>query len=131
MGSSLNNSSRQCALESSQQSAGRPATVIDDNDVVLIGRVIKPHGVRGEVVVDATTDDPFGRFAVGEVLCGKQAGKDTTVTVAAMRPHQGRLLVRFEEIGDRNAAETVRGMRFLRRRFGIRRGGGGIGMWGW
>ena len=41
-----------------------------------IGRVIKPHGVRGEVVVDPTTDTPEQRFATGEVLKGKQAGKE-------------------------------------------------------
>ena len=82
-------------------------------DLVQIGRVIKPHGVRGEVVVDATTDDPAGRFAVGEVLVGKQAGRERELTVKSMRPHQGRLLVFFDEVPDRNDAETLRGMRFF------------------
>ncbi|MFD5867237.1 ribosome maturation factor RimM [Corynebacterium sp. NPDC060344] len=81
--------------------------------MVQIGRVIKPHGVRGEVVVDATTDDPAGRFAVGEVLVGKQAGRERELTVKSMRPHQGRLLVFFDEVPDRNDAETLRGMRFF------------------
>ncbi|WP_396022150.1 ribosome maturation factor RimM [Corynebacterium freneyi] len=78
-----------------------------------IGRVIKPHGVRGEVVVDATTDDPEGRFAVGAVLVGKQAGRERELTVKSMRPHQGRLLVFFDEVPNRNDAETLRGMRFF------------------
>ena len=82
-------------------------------DLVQIGRVIKPHGVRGEVVVDATTDDPAGRFAVGEVLVGKQAGRERELTVKSMRPHQGRLLLFFDEVPDRNDAETLRGMRFF------------------
>ena len=82
-------------------------------DLVQIGRVIKPHGVRGEVVVDATTDDPAGRFAVGEVLVGKQTGRERELTVKSMRPHQGRLLVFFDEVPDRNDAETLRGMRFF------------------
>ena len=82
-------------------------------ELVQIGRVIKPHGVRGEVVVDATTDDPAGRFAVGEVLVGKQAGRERELTVKSMRPHQGRLLVFFDEVPDRNDAETLRGMRFF------------------
>lgn len=81
-------------------------------DMVLIGRVIKPHGVRGEVVVDATTDDPDGRFAVGEVLLGVQTGREEQLTVKSMRPHQGRLLVRFEEVPGRNEAERLRGMKF-------------------
>lgn len=78
-----------------------------------IGRVIKPHGVRGELVVDATTDDPDGRFAVGTVLTGRQRGKDTTLTVRSVRPHQSRLLVTFEEVADRTAAESLRGVRFF------------------
>ena len=79
---------------------------------VQIGRVIKPHGVRGEVVVDATTDDPDGRFAVGTVLEGRQTGKTLELTVKAVRPHQGRLLVTFEEIPGRTEAESLRGLRF-------------------
>ncbi|WP_298088046.1 ribosome maturation factor RimM [uncultured Corynebacterium sp.] len=82
-------------------------------DEVQIGRVIKPHGVRGEVVVDATTDDPNGRFAVGTGLVGKQTGRERELTVKAMRPHQGRLLVTFDEVRDRNEAESLRGMRFF------------------
>mgnify|MGYP001941495848 CR=1 FL=1 len=58
-----------------------------------IGRVIKPHGVRGEVVVDPTTDIPDQRFATGEVLKGKQAGKELSLTVRSFRPHQGLSLI--------------------------------------
>jgi len=85
---------------------------VTENDV-QIGRVIKPHGVRGEIVVDPTTDDPTGRFAVGEVLTGRQTGKTLTLTVTAVRPHQGRLLVTFEEIPGRTEAESLRGVRFF------------------
>ncbi|WP_295646389.1 ribosome maturation factor RimM [uncultured Corynebacterium sp.] len=77
-----------------------------------IGRVIKPHGVRGELVVDATTDQPELRFAAGTELMGKQAGKTRTLKIAKVRPHQGRLLVTFEEISDRTQAESLRGLRF-------------------
>ena len=97
----------------SKQNSGNKTGGGDGADLVQIGRVIKPHGVRGEVVVDATTDDPAGRFAVGEVLVGKQAGRERELTVKSMRPHQGRLLVFFDEVPDRNDAETLRGMRFF------------------
>lgn len=95
----------------SQKNSGKQGGA--GGDLVQIGRVIKPHGVRGEVVVDATTDDPAGRFAAGEVLVGKQAGRERELTVKSMRPHQGRLLVFFDEVPDRNDAETLRGMRFF------------------
>lgn len=77
-----------------------------------IGRVIKPHGVRGEIVVDVTTDQPEVRFKKGEVLKGRQAGKEISLTIKSTRPHQGRLLLTAEEIKDRTAAESLRGLRF-------------------
>ncbi|STC96735.1 16S rRNA-processing protein RimM [Corynebacterium renale] len=79
---------------------------------VHIGRVVKSHGIRGEVAIEPTTDDPASRFAVGQVLTGKQAGKQQNLTIKTARPHQGRLLVSFEEIADRTAADSLRGMRF-------------------
>ncbi|MFA9444746.1 ribosome maturation factor RimM [Egicoccus sp. AB-alg6-2] len=73
-------------------------------DLVVVGRVIKAHGIRGEVVVDVLSDVP-GRFDGGQtvVLAGEPR------TIASSRPHQGRLLVRFEGVADRTAAELLRG----------------------
>jgi 16S rRNA processing protein RimM len=69
-----------------------------------LGRVGRPHGVRGEVVVMLHTDRPE-RTTPGAVL---HAG-DRTLVVASARPHHGRWLVRFEGINDRNGAEELRG----------------------
>jgi 16S rRNA processing protein RimM len=69
-----------------------------------LGRVTRPHGIRGEVVVMLHTDRPE-RTTPGAVL---RAG-DRTLVVASARPHQGRWLVRFEGITDRNGAEELRG----------------------
>ncbi|MBY5164065.1 ribosome maturation factor RimM [Salsipaludibacter albus] len=71
----------------------------------IIGRVVKPHGIRGEVVVDALSDVP-GRFDAGVVV----SVGDTSRTIASSRPHAGRLLVSFEGIDDRTAAEVLRGL---------------------
>lgn len=72
---------------------------------------MKPHGIRGELAVDVRTDSPEERFAPGAVLTGKdRGGRARPLTVAAVRPHGGRLLVRFSEIPDRTAAEEVRGV---------------------
>ncbi|EEI26812.1 16S rRNA processing protein RimM [Corynebacterium glucuronolyticum ATCC 51867] len=79
-----------------------------------IGRVVKTHGIKGEVVVDPTTDDLDQRFYVGAVLTGRAGGgKEQQLTIQSMRPHQGRLLVKFEEIPDRTAGESLRGMQFF------------------
>ena len=80
---------------------------------LMIGRVIKSHGVKGEVVVEATTDEPEVRFAVGEALHGTQGKKEHTLTIKAVRTHKGRLLVTFEEVKDRNVADSLRGTKFF------------------
>ena len=53
-----------------------------------IGRVVKSHGIKGEVTVDISTDEPDIRFAVGEVLHGRQGSKEHALTVEAARAHQ-------------------------------------------
>lgn len=80
---------------------------------LLIGRVIKSHGIKGELVVEPTTDEPEIRYAVGEVLHGKQGKKEHTLTVKSVRVHKGRLLIFFEGIHDRTTADTLRGTQFF------------------
>ena len=81
---------------------------------VVVGRIGKPHGVRGEVTVDVRTDEPERRFVAGAVLRAEPPRGSATalsaVTVARARWHQTTLLVTFEEIADRNAAEAARGL---------------------
>ena len=77
----------------------------DDPPRFEVGRVVKPHGLRGEVSVHVLTDRPEVRFAQGATLF--LDGRPTTV--ASSRPHQGRWLVRFEGVADRSAAEGLRG----------------------
>lgn len=76
---------------------------------VVVGRVGKPHGLRGEVTVDVRTDEPELRFTPGAALRGAAGPRSSTLTVASTRWHQGVLLVRFEEAEDRTAAEGLRG----------------------
>jgi 16S rRNA processing protein RimM len=71
---------------------------------VVVGRVVKAHGIRGEVACELLTDVPGRLDAGARILLG-----DQPTTVASSRPHQGRLLVRFEGVTDRNAAELLRG----------------------
>jgi 16S rRNA processing protein RimM len=75
---------------------------------LVVGRVTRPHGVRGEVSVEVHTDDPDLRFAVGRVMATDPAAAGP-LTVESVRWHSGRLLVRFAGVGDRNQAEELRG----------------------
>lgn len=90
---------------------------------VLVGRVGRPHGVRGEVVVDVLSDVP-GRLDPGSSLLpadgegeplrpGARPGVPPRLVVAASRPYQGGALVRFEgfgDRGDRNRAAALTGL---------------------
>ena len=75
---------------------------------LVVGRVTRPHGVRGEVSVEVRTDEPDQRFAVGRVLATDPAAAGP-LTVDSVRWHSGRLLIRFAGIADRNQAEELRG----------------------
>ncbi|MEU8298236.1 ribosome maturation factor RimM [Micromonospora sp. NPDC048909] len=95
---------------------------------LIVGRIGKPHGIRGEVTVEVRTDEPEARFAPGSVLRTEPGAKpraEPTVepgaepgvpfrvpaelTVETARWHQGRLLVVFDGVLDRNVAEELRG----------------------
>jgi 16S rRNA processing protein RimM len=78
---------------------------------VLVGIVGRAHGVRGEVAVEPRTDEPFVRFADGATL--RVEGENRRLVVDAARDHSGRLLVRFRDVADRNAAEALRGTRLV------------------
>ena len=72
---------------------------------MVVGRIGRANGIRGDVAVDVRTDEPERRFARGAVLT---AGA-RTLTVATSRWHSGRLVVSFAEVSDRTAAEQLRG----------------------
>jgi 16S rRNA processing protein RimM len=76
---------------------------------LVVGRVGRPHGLRGDVIVEVRTDDPGQRFAVGSVLATEPAAPGP-LTVVAARWHSGRLLVRFAGFDDRSAAAALTGI---------------------
>jgi 16S rRNA processing protein RimM len=85
---------------------------------VVVGRIGKAHGIRGEVSVELRTDEPDRRFAVGSTLATRTPqghephgpNRPAALTVRATRWHQSRLLVTFEQVADRTQAEAARGL---------------------
>lgn len=76
--------------------------------LLAVGRILRPHGIRGEVMVEVRTDDPAQRFAPGRVLA-TEPGALGPLTVAGVRPHAGGLIVGFSEVADRDAAKRLHG----------------------
>ena len=70
-----------------------------------VGRVVKPHGLRGEVIVQMVSDRPE-RLTSGGVF--EAAGRRLEMVTA--RPHQGRHIVQFAGVDDRDGAEALRGL---------------------
>ena len=79
---------------------------------LVVGRITRPHGVLGELAVEVRTDDPELRLAAGAVLETEPAAAGP-LRVVGTRWHSGRLLVRFADVPDRTAAESLRGALLL------------------
>lgn len=82
---------------------------------LTVGRVVKAHGISGELVVEIRTDDPAARFSPGNMLRAKlsRGGGECNFAVQSAREHGGRLLVRLAGVTDRDAADALRGTLFV------------------
>jgi 16S rRNA processing protein RimM len=80
------------------------------DDMVLVGRIARAHGIRGQVIVDPATDFPDERFKAGSVLHIRRGDATEAVTVETVRFHRGRPIIGLAGIGTMNAAETLAGM---------------------
>ena len=75
---------------------------------VVVGRIGRPHGIRGEVTIEPRTDEPDVRFAPGAVLFVDHLCK--TLVVESLHWHSGRILLAFEGVETRNDAEELRNL---------------------
>jgi 16S rRNA processing protein RimM len=74
---------------------------------VLVGRVARTHGNRGEVIVDPHTDFPERRFAAGAVLHVGLRGQVESFTVRSLRMHGGRPVIGLDGVDTIDAAERL------------------------
>ncbi|MFI1465908.1 ribosome maturation factor RimM [Streptomyces wuyuanensis] len=74
---------------------------------LVVARIGRAHGIKGEVTVEVRTDEPELRLAPGAVLATEPASTGP-LTIETGRVHSGRLLLRFEGVRDRNGAEALR-----------------------
>jgi 16S rRNA processing protein RimM len=85
-----------------------PRSPREEADSVTIGIVLRPHGIRGEVVVEPLTDNETRFATLEEVRLARPSGADLKLRVASMFPHKSRLVVQFEGISSIEQAETLR-----------------------
>ena len=83
--------------------AARP----DEDDLLVVGRIGRPQGIKGEVTVQVRTDDPETRFAACALLHTDPPERGP-VTVEGARWQNGRLVLALEGVSDRTAAERLR-----------------------
>ncbi|MEV6550735.1 ribosome maturation factor RimM [Streptomyces sp. NPDC051597] len=74
---------------------------------LVVARIGRAHGIKGEVTVEVRTDEPELRLAPGAVLATDPASTGP-LTIETGRVHSGRLLLRFEGVRDRTGAEALR-----------------------
>jgi len=99
-----------------------PAAAAATPETIVVGRILRPHGLRGEVVVEVLTDAPRrfdpgsslllvreGRPEVALVIAARRAASAPGGSAGGGRARQATALVRFAGIGDREAAVALRG----------------------
>lgn len=75
-------------------------------EFLAVGRVLRPHGVRGELLLETLTDFPEHLDEVETVYLGKAAEPHP---LSGVRMHRDQLLIRLADCPDREAAEAFRG----------------------
>jgi 16S rRNA processing protein RimM len=74
---------------------------------LVVARIGRAHGIRGQVSVEVRTDEPELRLAPGAVLATDPPSAGP-LTITSGKVHSGRLLLTFEGVPDRTAAEALR-----------------------
>lgn len=80
-----------------------------DREWLVIGKVVKPHGIRGDLLVEIFTDFPERLTAGVEFGVGDDSGPVAYYEAASVRYHKGRWLLTVAGVGDRDGAEDWRG----------------------
>ena len=79
------------------------------SELLLVGRVARAHGNKGQVIVNSETDFPADRFAEGNVLVVEQAGQQVERRIASVRFQQGRPIIALDGIETMDDAEALAG----------------------
>src|SRR5690242_6060904 len=76
-------------------------------DLLLVGRVARAHGNKGQVIVNPETNFPLDRFTAGNVLTIEQGGRSVERAITAVRFQQGRPIIALAGVATMNDAEAL------------------------
>ena len=77
--------------------------------MVLVGRIARAQGHRGQVIVDPATDFPEERYKPGSTVYIQRGGVLAPLVITAARFHRGRPVIALEGVDTMNAAEELAG----------------------
>jgi 16S rRNA processing protein RimM len=80
------------------------------DEMAMVGRVARTHGISGHLIVDLETDFPEQRFYAGATLHVHRSGQTEQLIVTNVRMHQGRPIVGFDGIETMTQAEEFLGL---------------------
>jgi 16S rRNA processing protein RimM len=87
-----------------------------DASLALVGEIVAPFGIRGQVKMRPLMDEPKALLKLPSVLLRFPGGREEARRIAGLQFHQGQALVTLDDVIDRNAAESLRGVQvFIRR----------------
>lgn len=82
----------------------------DWDDMAVVGRITRPHGLRGQVMVNPATDFAEDRFKPGEVVWTRTARGDEQLTISSARFHNGRPVIGFDGLSTIEDVERLAGL---------------------
>ena len=80
------------------------------DDLIVVARIARAHGLRGEVILNLETDFPDERFQPGNRLLTQRGGRIDALVVTSSRLQKGRAVVGFEGVGTMTEAEALAGL---------------------
>src|ERR1700680_1137940 len=90
--------------------SGAPAMAAKWDEMAVVGRIARAHGIRGQVIVNPETDFPEGRFRPGAELFLNRAGVVEPLTVTTVRFQRERPVIGLHGVEDMNAANALAGV---------------------
>lgn len=85
---------------------------MDENQLIAVGIIVAPHGIKGEVRIDPLTVHKQ-RFAKGSRFIAMPENQTRELVIEQSRRHKGQVIAKFAGIDDRNAAEALRHLKLF------------------